>query len=1332
MSDRSEAPLPSARDLYMGSGEAVLVHDPEDGTVLDANPTAERLYGHDTSALRGRQVSELLAGERTEEMDVTTVADEDRDVRWHVEHTDDERRWLDVSLRRAPTNEYILSFGRDITTEQIQQRALDQREQALETAVDGMAIVDSDLRFVHVNAPYASLHGYETPEELIGTDWEQLYENSEWSGLTDRMLPAVEQQGEWRGETIGRRTSGTSFPKAVSVKRLDDESYVLVARDISDLCDRERNLRENQQTLRRLQEIVSQRDVEFREKVRQLLKLGREWLGLTVGYMTRIDDGTQTIDSAVGDHDTIQPGESAPLAETYCQHTLDSGETIYSITDATETEIFDSREYERFGLSCYLGGKITVDGADYGTLCFADADPREEPFTGMEQTFVELITQWVGLTIERQRQAEQLQEEHELTETILASSPTGVLVFGDNGQITLANDRAAELVGDRAKLDTGHGLPITLYDDEGQEIPAAEMPQQRVAQGESLTNAKYRLEDSDGPRYISVSGRPLKTGDRSGVVLTVADITERHRHTDAMRALSNRLASASGSFETQLSSLLDIGRTHLGLSNGHLTEIDGDRHEIIVSEGLPAQLPVGVVSDLETTFCQSVVDRSGMCSIVEASRERPDATPSQKWGLETYIGTTVTVNGEMYGTICFVDEEPREQEFEPWERTFVETLGQWVETQIRQQQNSEERDRDRALLEGVFNSQRTQIGILDTDGRVIDANEAAISFIDSSPEEIVGAQIWETPWFTDDRAYERCKRGVELASQGEMTNFEVAYTGPDRAETEFSVNIRPVVEAGEVINIIVEGHDVTELRRRERELERRQTHIDTILNNVPLVLFGLNSDGEFLHSRGRALAAFGLEDDELVGRSIYEEYGSFPGVIDDYERARDGEAVESVRTIGETAFRSWYRPVEIEGETQVIGISFDITTQQRQKQRVSAVHEATEKFMYARSPKEVADCVVGIVGELLPYPLAGVWVPDEEEEAVLTPVAATEEMLDCVDEATVSEGLSTIEPGTLEMEAFRDGSTRVIEDYQASDGEIGGDTPIGTVVLVPLGDYGTLHLGSLERNLPTDTELDLIGILARNAEAALVSTTREAELKAYKNELERSNEALQQFAYVASHDLQEPLRMVSSYVDLLASEYGEELGEEATEYMEFAVDGAHRMQDMVDALLKYSRVETQAGEFETIDPNAVVEETLDALRIRIAETDASVSAAQLPPVKADANQLGQLFQNLLKNAIEYAHENGADPHVEIDGTISDDMVTVSVSDNGPGIEESAQSNVFEIFTRGGTHTTEGTGIGLAVCQRIVRRHGGRIWVESTDGDGATFNFTLPAATEEQS
>jgi len=245
-------------------------------------------------------------------------------------------------------------------------------------------------------------------------------------------------------------------------------------------------------------------------------------------------------------------------------------------------------------------------------------------------------------------------------------------------------------------------------------------------------------------------------------------------------------------------------------------------------------------------------------------------------------------------------------------------------------------------------------------------------------------------------------------------------------------------------------------------------------------------------------------------------------------------------------------------------------------------------------------------------------------------------------------------------------------------------------------------------------------------------TERKAVEKALKDktdELARSNEDLEQFAYVASHDLQEPLRTVTSYVQLLARRYEGKLDADADEFIGFAADGAVRMWKLINDLLTYSRVGMRGDELEPTDSEAALVQSVNDLKVAIEENGALVTHDPLPMVMADLPQLGQLFQNLIGNAIKF--RSNEPPRVHISASRNGNGWTFSVKDNGIGIAPEYSERIFVIFQR--LHNREeytGTGIGLAVCKKIVDRHGGRIWVKSEVGKGATFYFILPAVKTE--
>lgn len=234
----------------------------------------------------------------------------------------------------------------------------------------------------------------------------------------------------------------------------------------------------------------------------------------------------------------------------------------------------------------------------------------------------------------------------------------------------------------------------------------------------------------------------------------------------------------------------------------------------------------------------------------------------------------------------------------------------------------------------------------------------------------------------------------------------------------------------------------------------------------------------------------------------------------------------------------------------------------------------------------------------------------------------------------------------------------------------------------------------------------------------------QGKLETTVEKLEKSNERLEQFAYIASHDLKEPLRMVTSYVQLLESRYGQELDEDAREFMDFAVDGAKRMQAMIDGLLEYSRVDTDGDAMEETDLDTVLANVRDDLAVKIGDADAEVDADPLPTIVADRNQLRRLLQNLIANAIKYSGDDP--PRVHVSAAQQGDKWVIAVEDHGIGIPESEQDDVFDVFNRVHERGEEsGTGIGLAVCRKIVERHGGDIWLESAEGDGSTFFTSFP-------
>jgi two-component system, chemotaxis family, sensor kinase Cph1 len=241
--------------------------------------------------------------------------------------------------------------------------------------------------------------------------------------------------------------------------------------------------------------------------------------------------------------------------------------------------------------------------------------------------------------------------------------------------------------------------------------------------------------------------------------------------------------------------------------------------------------------------------------------------------------------------------------------------------------------------------------------------------------------------------------------------------------------------------------------------------------------------------------------------------------------------------------------------------------------------------------------------------------------------------------------------------------------------------------------------------------------------------TLEMQVKAHTLELERSNAELESFARIASHDLREPLRMIGSYSKLLSRRYRDRLDDDGVEFLDYVIGGAERMSEMIRDLLNVARIGSEPVEMQPVDLNNLVPAVLKDLDVLINESDGRVMLSELPTVQADQSQLRRVFQNLIENALK--HRGTARPRITIDAERLLNIWRIAVRDNSPGIDSQDLNRIFVPYARGrNSGDIVGTGTGLAVTRKIIQGHGGRIWVDSTPGKGATFYLTLPVTDEE--
>lgn len=495
----------------------------------------------------------------------------------------------------------------------------------------------------------------------------------------------------------------------------------------------------------------------------------------------------------------------------------------------------------------------------------------------------------------------------------------------------------------------------------------------------------------------------------------------------------------------------------------------------------------------------------------------------------------------------------------------------------------------------------------------------------------------------------------------------------------------------------------SELTRRGEAVARAEDRFRRVVESAPSGIIAIDKAGCIVFANPKIEQMFGYTQDMLLGKPIeilvparYREH--HPGMRAHYAanpetRAMgEGRDLYGVRRDGsEFPVEIGLNPMETVDGPQVLGIVLDISERKR----------AEDKFRLA-----VESCPSGMVmvdarGKIL-------MVNAETEKLFGYPRA---ELIGQSIEILVPERFRGNHPG------FRDSYAQSPEPRSMGTGrDLHGKRKDGTEFPVEIG------LNPIE----TREGLQVLGVIVDITERKKA----EEAIAQYTEDLKRSNEELEQFAYVASHDLQEPLRMVASYTALLSERYKGQLDEKADKYIYYAVDGAKRMKLLIDDLLTYSRVDRQGKPFEAVDADSVVASVIHSLKNHLAEVNGRITADPLPVVFADEVQLVQTFQNLISNGLKFHGESP--PAIHVSATIDDTMAQFSVRDNGIGIEEKYAARIFQMFQRLHSRSAySGNGIGLAVVKKIIERHGGRIWFESKLHEGTTFYFTLPLAKEEK-
>jgi PAS domain S-box-containing protein len=585
-----------------------------------------------------------------------------------------------------------------------------------------------------------------------------------------------------------------------------------------------------------------------------------------------------------------------------------------------------------------------------------------------------------------------------------------------------------------------------------------------------------------------------------------------------------------------------------------------------------------------------------------------------------------------------------------------------------------------------------------SDGTIIWANQAELDLLGYTREEYIGHSI--TEFHANQTAIEDILQ--KLLSDQPVQEYETDLRCKDGSIRHVLIDSNSSWRNDKFVRTRCFTRDITDRKRAEEALRQSEQRFRAIFDGTFQFMGVLNPEGRLTEANRTAVDAIAANLEDVVGQLFWETpWWTHSPVLQEQlkqaiAKAAKGELVrfeaEHLLADGTSVFVDFTLKPVFDESGKVIMLIPEGRDISDRKQMEEALRESEQRLQ-----------------AMLNNSTAVIYMKDTQGRYIM--INHSYEVLFHLDRNEVK--------GKTDHDIF---PKAIADAFQANDREvIAAGIALEKEEVAPQDDG--LHT-FLSIKFPLfDSEGRIYAVCGMSTD---ISDRKQAEvaLQNQKQDLARSNDELQQFAYVASHDLQEPLRMIASYLELLERRYKGQLDAKADKFIAYAVDGATRMQTLINDLLSYSRVGTRGQDWESVACQKIVKNVLTNLQVAIAQSNAMITHDSLPEVKADPSQLTQLFQNLISNAIKF---KGKDPpKIHIGVKCTDGKWLFSVRDNGMGIDTQYMDRIFVIFQRLHSRTEyPGTGIGLAVCKKIVERHSGTLWVESQLNQGSTFYFTLP-------
>jgi len=692
---------------------------------------------------------------------------------------------------------------------------------ALDTLPSNIAILDTDGRILVTNSSwreFAQANDSQMVPTSVGVNYLDITEMAD-DRYADRAADGI--HAVLRGE---REQFELEYPSHSPAEKRwfmlrvapfihDGDRYATVSHiDITDRWKRERALRDAYE--------ISVSDRPFPQKVDALLKLGREVLDLTFGTLSHVQGETYTFEAVAAPSDTdITEGKTVPL-ETLpnCKRVVETEETLVLRNVATEApELLDSE----WGITAYLGAPVVVDGEVYGTFCFYSTEARNVEFSDWETTFVELLSTWMSTALERRHYTD-------LLGALETTFPDLAFLIDADG--TYRDYHTGPAMRDCLVTSPDELLNQTLHDimprDTADELLAT--VRQALDTGD-LQTIEYELDVPAGTRWFEARVTPFAHGvyGPDTVVFIARDITERkereqdfHATSEMLRTVQRTMASPA-SFSEKLEEVLAFGRDYLNVEHGFFAHINNDTIEIRVASGPNDQLQVGASVPMAETYCRHAIneDAPDLRVLKHASEEGWLGDPAfERFGLDCYVGTTVAVDEELYGTICFVDCAPAEQDFTEQQRMFVELLSEWVNYELTRREREQQYQH---LTERITDAYYA----LNTDWTVTYWNSTVAERIGVPAADIIGTTLWGQFPEIEGTVYEETLRAAMQSQDPKSCEFYY-----ENGDYWIKVDAYPDEEGISVIS-----KEITERKQQERELAQQHDELAQ-LNRVNTIV----------------------------------------------------------------------------------------------------------------------------------------------------------------------------------------------------------------------------------------------------------------------------------------------------------------------------------------------------------------------------------------------------------------------------------------------------------------------------------------------------------------